>query len=792
MIMMFQNCSKVTDLNLGHFNTSNVTNMYQMFSGCSSLTSLDISNFDTSAVTQLTNMFTGCTNLYSVKLGSNFRFDGKNITDSSLKAILPTPSGSVYTGKWIKAGNTSGALTPAELQNTHDGSIMSGTWLPELNGYAYAILTNAGKLIFFRSMTSYSDGIQTVTDIENNTLTGYVYSGIESWNIDDENDIPWLNNSTEGYNGYDINEVMFDDTQIIRPLSTAYWFQNFVSCLDMHLSGLDTICVTDMSHMFDGCITPVLDLSGFNTKNVTDMSYMFNRCWIEEDGIVSIDFTGWDTSNVTNMSHMFDTASYLENPDLSGFDTSNVTDMSEMFSCCDLGLTALDLSNFNTENVTDFSGMFEMCDMLETLDISGFNTSSATDMSDMFDNCNSLSSVELGADFKFKGNNIVDEDAMAILPTPTGSSYTGKWIKSGETTGALTPVALRDTYNGTMAGTWEWEEAHIIDITLNDNGGQNGSGTIYSNYGDGIYLTNNDGTLSNEMTTSANPVSIPTKTGYTVTFSANGGSSTGATGDTMTSSGVFGGYYDNSSTPVQMIDSTGHITASLTPTYTEATTLTASWSNGSITLPTPTRTGYTCTGWYTGNTKKGDAGDSYTPTAAETLTAGWQINTYALSVTNTITGSMGDKTKEFSFTLALTGTDLPSTLDFTKNGTAGTATLTNNECNFTLVHNDEITFNVPYNTGYTITETNDGYAVAKTNDTGTIATSPINVTFTNTLNKTIETGVENRNQLIFMLLLISFAAIIITVEERKRRKIIENRIENTEDRFENSEDRKKK
>ena len=47
---------------------------------------------------------------------------------------------------------------------------------------------------------------------------------------------------------------------------------------------------------------------------------------------------------------------------------------------------------------------------------------------------------------------------------------------------------------------------------------------------------------------------------------------------------------------------------------------------GSVTLPTPARAGYACTGWYTatsGGTKRGDCGGSYTLTADETLHAQW-------------------------------------------------------------------------------------------------------------------------------------------------------------------------
>ena len=57
---------------------------------------------------------------------------------------------------------------------------------------------------------------------------------------------------------------------------------------------------------------------------------------------------------------------------------------------------------------------------------------------------------------------------------------------------------------------------------------------------------------------------------------------------------------------------------------------TSSTSTSSITLPTPTRGGFTFQGWYdseTGGTKIGNGGASYTPTAAITLHAHWTSST---------------------------------------------------------------------------------------------------------------------------------------------------------------------
>ena len=57
----------------------------------------------------------------------------------------------------------------------------------------------------------------------------------------------------------------------------------------------------------------------------------------------------------------------------------------------------------------------------------------------------------------------------------------------------------------------------------------------------------------------------------------------------------------------------------------------------SVTLPTPTRTGYTFNGWYTAassGTKIGNAGAAYKPTANITLYAQWSINSYAIKVSS--------------------------------------------------------------------------------------------------------------------------------------------------------------
>ncbi len=72
MAMMFDSCSKLTELDLTSFNTANVTNMPCMFEGCSSLTTLDLTSFDTSNVTHMNRMFYGCTSLTTIYASDDF------------------------------------------------------------------------------------------------------------------------------------------------------------------------------------------------------------------------------------------------------------------------------------------------------------------------------------------------------------------------------------------------------------------------------------------------------------------------------------------------------------------------------------------------------------------------------------------------------------------------------------------------------------------------------------------------------------------------------------------------
>ena len=80
MSYMFFLCSSLSSLNLSNFNTSQVKDMSSMFYFCSSLSSLNLSNFNTSQVKDMSYMFSECSSLSSLNLSN---FDTSQVTSLS-------------------------------------------------------------------------------------------------------------------------------------------------------------------------------------------------------------------------------------------------------------------------------------------------------------------------------------------------------------------------------------------------------------------------------------------------------------------------------------------------------------------------------------------------------------------------------------------------------------------------------------------------------------------------------------------------------------------------------------
>jgi uncharacterized repeat protein (TIGR02543 family) len=295
-----------------------------------------------------------------------------------------------------------------------------------------------------------------------------------------------------------------------------------------------------------------------------------------------------------------------------------------------------------------------------------------------------------GYDFKGWSTSSSATSGSTGSYTPTGNvtlyavwakkSYTITYNNNGKGT---TPSSQTKTHgtNLTLQSFIADQTAAGYSVTFNENGGDtrpkaltstltykqtywntasNGSGTNYASKG--TYSANESATLYAIWNTNYGAVTLPaaitkantSETGYKVTFNANGGScSTTELTSSKTRKYAFSKWAAGSTSGTQY-----NAGASYSPT--SATTMYAVWTetvtNGSITLPTPTRTGYTFKGWATSSsaTSGTAAGQSYTPTAATTLYATWQVNTWTVQYNANGYGTApSSQTKTYGTTLTL-------------------------------------------------------------------------------------------------------------------------------------------
>ena len=295
MSLLFNNCQKLTSLDVTHFNTAKVTNMYRMFNACG-LTSLDLSNFNTAKVENMELMFSGCSNLKTIYASDKF------------KTAAVTKSKNMFLGCSSLSG---------ELAWTSD-KVADKTYATLDGGYFRE------KGVADRPWVKYADGTLTfrygfkrTVDINRNEYELNSGDTIPAWNKS-------INN---------IPRVVFDASFAnARPTTCYAWFKNFTNLTQIEgIENLNTEKVTDMSSMFLTCLClKSLDVTNFNTANVKDMGFMFSGC----RNLAELDLSNFNTANVENMRSMFSECKNLAELDLSNFNTAKVTNMGTMFSGC--------------------------------------------------------------------------------------------------------------------------------------------------------------------------------------------------------------------------------------------------------------------------------------------------------------------------------------------------------------------------------------------------------------------------------------------------------------------------
>ena len=264
MSLLFDNCQKLTSLDLTNFNTEKVTNMYRMFNACSNLKTIYASDkFTTAAVTESQNMFSGCNSL-----SGELAWTSDKVADKTYATL----DGGYFREKgvadrpWVKYAD--GTLTfrygfkrTVDI-NRNEYELNSGEDTPEWNS------SNITRVVFDASFanarpTTCCAWFQNFIKLEH-------IEGIENLN-----------------------------TANVTSMRSMFCCTGLTS---LDVTNFNTANVTDMSDMFSVCRNLAeLDLSNFNTAKVTNMRSMFSGC----KNLAELDLSNFNTAKVMNMAYMF-------------------------------------------------------------------------------------------------------------------------------------------------------------------------------------------------------------------------------------------------------------------------------------------------------------------------------------------------------------------------------------------------------------------------------------------------------------------------------------------------------
>lgn len=219
-------------------------------------------------------------------------------------------------------------------------------------------------------------------------------------------------------------------------------------------------------------------------------------------------------------------------------------------------------------------------------------------------NNSSYGTVKNGSTAISSGGKVNYGTVLTVTPT----AATGYTTTVASSTGTISSNSLTVDGNETITFT---RTAITYSVKYNGNGSTSGS------------MSNSSHTYDVAKALTANAFSRV----YTVTYDANGGS---VSSISAAATATFKGWSTNSSATTATYTDKQSV-SNLSSTNGATVNLYAIWALGSVTLPTPTRTGYTFKGWSTSSSATSGSTGSYTPTSSVTLYATWQANTYSVS-----------------------------------------------------------------------------------------------------------------------------------------------------------------
>ena len=337
---MFEDQDYLTEIKLPKATFDKTSNFNRTFFSVSAVTTISLPKITFRAAEDLASMFHDCVNMTTL-----------NLNPSKMVASHVVTMASMFKGAY------SVAEINLEKLNINGGTLQNIQELFKDNSAAEKIiLPTVFDTSNVTNMASAFENCQRLTEIGNYnqlnlksvTNASRLFADTES--LDLKQIIPLLKT-----NSIENASFMFYLAYSSAPVAFSNNFK--------------TNTTTTMQSMFQGFMTPSLDISHFSLENTTTMEGMFSG----KEASLSYPVGGqyyavseviWPNSilnapHLTTMKSLFHENHHITKLNLPKFISPALTDTSFMFFKIDKEITELDVNGLDTQNVEDMSEMFE-------------------------------------------------------------------------------------------------------------------------------------------------------------------------------------------------------------------------------------------------------------------------------------------------------------------------------------------------------------------------------------------------------------------------------------------------
>lgn len=751
-ISMFQNCASLTDVNLTGLNLSSTTSFMSMFRGCSSLTDIDLTGISgTSGVTTVFAMFQDCSQLASADI-STLDFtsvqNAENLfSGCSALADIDLSAFNAATGLTNTASmflNCSG-LTSLDVSSLHTENVTnmrsmfagcSGLESLDISSISTAAATRMDSM-FARCSKMSSITLGPAFSFKGNGITTTSYMGLLP--------TPPLGSIYSGkwvIDTFDMEaktpESLRDEYTPATMSGTWIWEVKYNVSLDAQGGFGGTLSVT----VSQGAPMPEATMP-------TRHGYVFDGYYTETEGN-GIKYYNADGSSAAPWASL---------------------DVNKLYANWTKALFNLTLDNADatengTETVYAYNGRGFFSDSTCRSAIEKIKLPKRNYTVTYNGNGGTAEREFDVAEYGFGGYALNDtqyiDETGAIIANADDIHEDMTLNVSWTPTGVLLPGAERTGYE--LLGWYtDAEEGEFVG-NKNDELGPSENGEIFAHWKAKTYTVTlnpfpgdgGDETVTATYDADMPEAEMPTRTGYTFKgyFTEEEGKGTQ--------------YYNEDGTSAKAWDVDDEITLyasweankyDITLDRQGATSgdeqITVTYDAEMPEAVMPEKENHLFRGYFTEENgegeqfydKDGKGVKTWDKTDVDTLYANW-LALRTITVENTVSGTMGNKQREFDFKITFENSDVDLTephMTFKKSdGNEGELTLDENgSFNFQLSHGETIEFhNVPDGTEYSVEESGyEYYTVTSTNEAGTVE-NDITVSFENNHNVAIPTDLD--------------------------------------------------